>query len=80
MSHPSTHIDLLKDVVSFKDSLFNRILIFNMELWYNNGIRDYLRLNEKERRFRILTTIVYLDIRSIFRYLISVHCMLSIQF
>ena len=83
MSHPSTHIDLFKHVIviSFMGGFQNGILIFNRELWCNNGIRDYLRLYEK--RARILTTIVYLDIvkvinydldiRSIFRYLISVH-------
>ena len=43
MSHPSTHIDLIRDAISFKVGLFNRILIFGMELSRNNGIRDYLR-------------------------------------
>ena len=43
VSHPSTHIDLLRDVISFEADLFNRILICNTELTRNNGIRDYLR-------------------------------------
>ena len=43
VSHPSTHIDLRRYAISFKGDLCDRILIFNMELSRNNGIRDYLR-------------------------------------
>ena len=42
LSHPSTHIDLIRNAIPFKVGLFNKILIFNVELSRNNGIRDYL--------------------------------------
>ena len=51
---------------------FNKILIFNMELSRNNGIRDYLRENFDDCLVGYSVDIQMFDF--------SVHCMLSKQF